>query len=320
MNNFAALLNSNDYQWGYTENPIPLSFSAFNQWQESGLAGPLKYLSDQRAGLRQDLRFIDPAFKSALVFLFPFADEVRTLHSLYAHPQWNGLKMAGYAFSFAGLDYHKVISQRLELIGKSLQQAIPGLSMRLAVDTLPILERDLAYRSGLGFYGINSMLINQQYGSFFMIGALLLDHVLPLDPLAVMQRDCGKCGKCAPACPSQAIASFTIDAGRCYSTFSIETFKQAAPPVQFKEQQRFFGCDICQEVCPWNKKVLQQAVVRPLSEAQQLLANFWLLRPVGEIIEELQSMSNSAYQKRFAPTSLARTGRMGLLKNLLALS
>lgn len=318
MSNIEKFLDSIT-AWGYTENPIPPSFFRFKEWVAKGHASSLTYLTDERAELRSDLKKVFPAFQSALVFAFPYTNSVQKLAHLYMHPQWNGLKIASYAFSFGGKDYHLEIRKYLEQVVSELHQLSPQLQCKIAIDTVPILERDLAWRAGLGVFGVNSLLLNRQFGSYFLIGSILLDQKLDLPLASPIEGNCGVCGLCPKRCPAQAIESFEINTSRCFSTYSIETFKPMPPSDSFSRSSWLFGCDVCQQVCPWNRETHQNISTDALTSGEQFLADFWLLRPIEQVRDALNSMSNSQYQKLFYGTSFARTGRIGLLKNLNAL-
>ena len=161
--------------WGYTEESVPTSMKQYNQWVEKDLQGPLNYLSDHRKDLRRDLKNIYPEFKSAVVFLFSYQEAKKWLLDNNHH------EVAAYSLGFNGQDYHSVLKERLNSIFLVLKSSSPKLERFIAIDTQPILERDLAFRSGLGWFGKNSMLIHQKEGSYFIIGSLLLNEKLDLE-------------------------------------------------------------------------------------------------------------------------------------------
>lgn len=321
MTSLKEFLDSKNLIWGYTEDPVPLSFSHYQEWLSLGFAGPLNYLQDQRAALRENIKLIFPNFSSALVFIFPYSDSVLKLKNIYQDSKWNGLKIGSYSFAFGGYDYHHILKQKLTEVVLWLKENTCLDDFKIAIDTHPILERDLAKKAGLGVLGVNSLLIHPVHGSYFMIGSILCDAKMPVDLSLILEGDCGNCGACPKLCPAEAISSAGVDASKCFSTFSIETFKDVQASKHYKASHWLFGCDRCQEVCPWNVKALK-TISSDLTLTQQeiFLSHFWLLRPFPKIIEELQSMSNSAYAKLFKNTSFERTGRIGMLKNLIALS
>jgi epoxyqueuosine reductase len=300
--------------WGYTEILESQSFERLNQWVLNGQHGPLGYLADHRKDLRKSLTNYYPECQSSLVFLFGYAESKKTLNHI---PE--GLKIASYVLGFEGLDYHLELKNRLAELAKEVLEIYPGTDIKLSLDTQPILERDLAYRAGLGWFGKNSMLIHQQFGSYFLIGSLLLNKKLPIGFKTLSTDHCGQCTRCIDACPTQAIDPLnrTLKADLCISTFTIEVFKDAPPPSGFAESGKIFGCDICQEVCPWNESPIEKVEYKEFGEAEQLLLNDFIDRDKETILKDLEkNYSNNSYQKKYRDTPLARTGRMGMIKNL----
>lgn len=298
-------------QWGYTEEEKPKTFSHFSQWLDKKLDHPLQYLKNEKAELRSDLKNYFPEFQSALVFLFDYAQAKKDISAVD-----NPLKIASYVLGFEGEDYHQVVRDRLQKIADQLLKTDPELKIKFSLDTQPILERDLAYRAGLGWFGKNSMIINRESGSYVIIGSLLLSKKIDCEIKNLETDHCGQCRKCIDACPTQAITedSRTIVTEKCLSTFTIEVFKESAPPELVKNHTgEFYGCDICQEVCPWNDKPLEKLVAKPV--AANTVTDFFF-RPLEKIKKDLEALSNNQFRKKFSHTPLARTGRIGLLKNL----
>jgi epoxyqueuosine reductase len=302
--------------WGYTEESKALTFEYFNSWLKDQKFGSLNYLKGDRALKRQDLKNYFPEFKSSLVFAFSYLEAKKFLN--HTNPD---LKLASYTLGFQDQDYHFIVRNSLEEIARKLSEEIPGLKYKFSLDTQPILERDLAYRAGLGWFGKNSMLIHREHGSFFIIGSLLLSEKLGLKEAKLSPDHCGQCRACIDICPTQAIeeSNRTLIANKCISTFTIEEFKEVEPPKGFeKNTGEIFGCDLCQDVCPWNKKVLTEIPLEEGFEDSDLFQFF--ARPLGDIIDELSSISNREFKRLFERTPLERTGRIGLLKNLKALA
>lgn len=316
------LSSFNVVDFGYTEDPVPTTLEYYNKWVESNLHAPLHYLEGERQEKRQNLKKHWEDFESGLVFLFSYHPTHQELHSLYKnHPDWNGLKLASYTMGFDGFDYHNILRTKLEGIGERLK-ADYGVEYRLTLDTHPVLERDLAKRAGLGWFGKNSMLINRHHGSFFIIGSLLLNKKLDLKKKEYEVDHCGQCTRCIEACPTEAIdpVSRTIIAKDCISTYTIEQFKLETEPSEKMNltSGTLFGCDICQDVCPWNKRIdrMNDKMTAHWNEAQQKVLDFFLLRPVDEVHKSLEEMSGKEFERIFANTSFARSGRRGLLKNI----
>src|SRR5262249_20093552 len=205
----------------------------------------------------------------------------------------------------AGPDYHLVMRDRLNRLLAWVREQVPGCAGRGVVDTAPLLERDFARRAGLGWFGKNTMLINKHLGSYFFLGALLLDIELPPDPVHETTH-CGTCTACLDACPTQAFtAPGDLDSRRCISYLTIELRAPIPEELRRPMDDWIFGCDVCQEVCPWNRKAptATQASFAP--------------RPDLEATDPIQllSLTEAEFRQRFGGTALTRARRRGLLRN-----
>ncbi len=299
--------------WGVTTDDSPHSWKNYQSWVEKDSAGVLSYLTDHRMQLRSSVKNVFPEFKSALVFLFDYAPTKKFLL------EKKEFKYAAYTLGFEGGDYHYVISERLKLIGEELKKNESDLDYKITLDILPVLERDLAYRSGLGWFGKNSMLINRKYGSYFLIGSLLINKKLVDEKLPLETDHCGQCSRCVEACPTLAInpETRTITANQCISTYTIEIFKDAQAPEGFeKSRGEIFGCDICQDVCPWNKKYLGK--IAPLLKISEAFShvNYLLENNLETLFDKISTMSGRAFKKWLKGTPFDRPGVNGWLKNL----
>lgn len=285
--------------WSYTTDFKTHSLDHYNSWIKNSLHGPLGYMADERKTLREEVKNFYPEFKSALVFLFDYTPAAKK------NIQDQNYKFAAYTKGFDGYDYHYWIKEKLDHLAKELKLT----DYKLSIDAQPVLERDLAYRAGLGWFGKNSMLISRDKGSFFLISAILLNIELDLTQREIETDHCGTCTRCIDACPTEAIvADKVIDANKCISTFTIELFKEAQPPKGYPTPRgEIFGCDICQQVCPWNSKPLDKAQVSDEVEFEKTFNQ-----------TNLEAISNREFKRVFKGTSLERTGRVGLLKNLKA--
>lgn len=299
--------------WGYTEESSPQSFDQFKSWAESPDSNPLTYLQDHRLDLRRDIKEVYPEFQSALVFLFSYQEEKKYLIE-EGHNQ-----VAGYSLGFNGEDYHFEIPRRLKTLYDLL--ALENSEFKISLDIQPVLERDLAFRAGLGWFGKNSMIISREHGSYFLIGTLLLNQKLNLKTKELTPDHCGKCRQCVDDCPTNAIdvETRTIKASLCLSTFTIEMMSEVDPPAGYeKSRGEIFGCDICQDVCPWNKKIIKtKELTGSLSSASHKLLE-WLSKEPQEMINELEVMSKRGVRKFFAGTVFERPGKIGWIKNLKA--
>jgi len=313
----------NVVDWAYTEKLSSLSFDRYEHWVESGDHGSLKYLADHRKDLRKNLDRVYPGAKSACVFLFSYEHVLQSIKDIKKSEDYNGLSIASYALAYEGEDYHFILKDYLEKLGNHIQKKHPELSFKISLDAHPVLERDLAYRSGLGFFGKNSMLISKEHGSFFLIGSLILDKTVANQKNRSLEVDhCGSCRACIDACPTDAIdeASRTLKADKCISTYTIELFNDKSEPPKGIEKAsgEIFGCDICQDVCPWNKRrnrlnLISREVV---GEGLKNIVNYFLLRDKNLLLDDLMKLSNKKFKKIFSRAPMGRTGRVGMLKNI----
>ncbi|MFI5232416.1 MAG: tRNA epoxyqueuosine(34) reductase QueG [Gemmatimonadales bacterium] len=269
----------------------PDSAAEFDAWLASGYAGEMHYL-ERGADLRRDARHPEPGMRSAVVVAL----------------NYGGTQPTGPIARYArGDDYHAVMHGKLDELGAWLTAASGGTARtRSYVDTGPVLERDLARRAGLGWFGKNTNLINPGLGSFFFIGALFTDA--ELEPDAPFEADrCGTCTRCLDACPTQAFtAPRTLDATRCISYLTIEL--KGEIPEQFRQAigELVYGCDICQDVCPWNVR-FSRDVTEPALQP----------RPdrVHPDAAELLVLTDAGWRSRFGKSAMTRAKRRGLARN-----
>ncbi len=307
---------------GYTTELTPESYGRYDRWVQKKGHGPLHYLADYRKDKRKSLKAYYPECESALVFLFSYADGKKALDDFYQGLESNGLKVASYTLGFNGQDYHYVIKEWLGQIGQRLAALNPDLDYKLTLDVHPVLERDLAYRSGLGWFGKNSMFISKEHGSFVLLGSLLLNQRMDLKEKAMDIDHCGNCRACIDICPTNAIdiETRTIITSECISTYTIELFKEEDTPPKIKwHGGEIFGCDLCQDVCPWNKKVLKAITAQSEllnTPFGQLIKETFLTPSPAAIKAKLEGMSGRAFTRLFKGTSFERSGKRGLLKTL----
>lgn len=214
-------------------------------WAASSFAGEMHYLQNPK---RCDPRLILPSVRSVvcvgLIYNTPFPYSTEVDSSEGVPRAW----ISRYAW---GADYHRVMRQKLELLRKEIETLAPGVESRVYVDTGPVVERAFARYSGIGWTGKNTCLINQDKGSWFFLGVILTD--LALEPDFPAPDRCGSCTRCLEACPTGALVQpYVMDASRCIAYFTIE--HRGSIPDEFRPKigLNLFGCDICQDVCPWN--------------------------------------------------------------------
>jgi epoxyqueuosine reductase len=298
--------------WGYTEEGEAKSYDRYSSWVDKGQATPLNYLTDHRKPLRENLQKIYPEFQSALIFLFSYRPTKKWMLENNNH------RIASYALGFEGADYHDVLKERLHKITEVIKKDHPDLETFQSLDAQPVLERDLAYRAGLGWFGKNSMLISRKEGSYFIIGSLLLNKKLELKARTTDIDHCGTCTACADACPTDAIdlETRTLKASQCISTFTIELMKEAGPPKGFEMSRgEIFGCDICQDVCPWNGKPLERTKSELTISRYPVIEKF-LLSPLSELRALIDQNTGRGIQRLLKGTALARPGKKGWMKNV----
>jgi epoxyqueuosine reductase len=212
-------------------------------------------------------------------------------------------KISKYAY---GEDYHLVIKDKLKVLVESMKEEIGDIQGRVFVDSAPVMDKAWAKKAGLGWLGKNTNLIHPKEGSFFFIAEIISDLSFTQDP--PMRDYCGTCSKCLDACPTNALATpYQIDASRCISYLTIE-LKDQLIPQQFNESMEnwMFGCDICQDVCPWNRfsKAHQEKRFNPDFELLNLNTNDW------------QALNSDHFEILFKNSAIKRTGFQGLKRNI----
>jgi epoxyqueuosine reductase len=269
------------------------SATQFDAWLGNGFAGTMDYM-ERHADLRRDSSRPQPGMRSALVVGLDYG----------------GAEPAGPVARYArGDDYHRLMWDRLDEVGEWLRGSAGGAT-RAFVDTGPVLERDLARRAGLGWFGKNTLLIHPEKGSFFFIGALFTD--LELEPDAPFEADhCGTCTRCLEACPTQAFAApRSLDATRCISYLTIEHRGPIDPAFHEAIGTHLYGCDVCQEVCPWNVKFAQQAkegAFRP----RDVIGT----KDAATLAREILAMDEEGYREAFRNSAMKRAKFEGLRRN-----
>lgn len=265
------------------------------QWLENGFHGEMKYMERNFAKRLSPGLMVDGA-KSVISVLFNYytnetqTDDSAPLISKYAY----------------GKDYHYVVKEKLYRLFSFIQSKVSHAGGRAFVDSAPVLDKAWARLSGLGWIGKNSCLINPRFGSFVFIGELILDIELDYD-VPFDKNYCGNCTGCIDACPTQAIvAPGVVDARKCISYLTIESKSKIPEQFKGKMKNRGFGCDICQDVCPWNRKALQH--------------NHGELKPKPEFLsmkkEEWRVLLKEKYNRLFKKTPVERVGYDGLIHNI----
>lgn len=274
----------------------PTSLTKFDEWLNAGFAGQMHYLGDRRHAYEHPSHVLE-GVQSIVMLALPYATET-------ANPITTGTgRVSRYAWGER--DYHDVIRDRLHALADQLREWCPNAQTRGVVDTAPLLEREFAQLAGLGWIGKNTLLLSKNAGSYFFLAALLTDQVLDYDEPHRTDH-CGTCTACLDACPTDAfVQPYVLDATRCISYLTIEL--QDVIPCELRAGMGdwVFGCDVCQDVCPWNHGAPRSAE-----------ENFLPQRDLNSLdLAELFTLDEAAFRKRFRHTPLWRSHRRGLLRN-----
>jgi len=287
-------------------NP-PAHLPIYEDWLEAGCHGEMDYLASERArAYRADPRLILPECKSILALAYPYASPAAISDSnpTAGERKVEKGKIAAYA---RGEDYHLLIPEKLQALVAFIEaqtgQAAPN---RYYTDTGPLLERDLAQSAGLGWIGKNSCLIHPKSGSFFFLAEILLGIALEPDPPFTTDH-CGTCARCIEACPTGCILpNRTVDARRCISYLTIENKGEIPPQLRQTLGNQVFGCDICQEVCPWNRFAPDITDVEFPAKPEYAFPDL-----VGHL-----ALSPAEFNRKFKDTPVKRAKRRGYLRNI----
>ncbi|MFO1065263.1 MAG: tRNA epoxyqueuosine(34) reductase QueG [Pirellulales bacterium] len=274
----------------------PARYAAFQRWLDAGFAASMDYLEDRRAAYAHPSAVMEGC-STLLMLAYPYRTEEPP------EPLHTTGRVARYAWGSP--DYHDALHEKLKRLKAWVLSRRPGARVRGVVDTAPLLEREFAEAAGLGWVGKNTLLLNRRWGSYFFLAALLTDVPLVIDqPLD--KGYCGTCRACLDACPTDAFPEpYVLDARKCISYWTIEH----RGPIDHEVQQRFgdwiFGCDVCQDVCPWNRRAPSagHAIPQPFVELRS-----------ADLLH-LLSLDDGTFRQHFRRTPLWRTKRIGLLRN-----
>ncbi len=276
-------------------SPVPHA-TALTEWLGAGMSATMAYMGRQAARRREPSRILDGASRAVVV--------TRNYYNADTPSRPDHGHVAKYA---RGRDYHEALKGPLEQLAQYIASLGDGATLaRPYVDAGPVPERELAQRAGLGWIGKNTMLIDPGRGSFFFLASVLTD--LDLAPDLSFEADrCGGCTRCIQACPTDAFpADRVLDSRRCISYLTIEHRGEIDAELRPAMGDWIFGCDVCQDVCPWNQK-FARAAEDPVLEADAALE--WL------DLESLARISDSEFARRYGPTPLERPGASGMRRN-----
>lgn len=265
-------------------------FTDLVRWIDAGYAGTMDYIANRIDAYRHPSGVL-PGSRSIIALTYPYP----------AHRVVSCSPGHGRTARYVDLerDYHDLIHPKLKRLCGILCEARPGVRARGVVDTAPLLEREFAVLAGLGWRGKNTLLLNRSSGSYFLLACVLVDIDLPADVPQTTDH-CGTCTACLDACPTDAFVSpGVLDASRCISYLTIENRGMPAPEIRPAMGDWWFGCDVCQEVCPWNRKPTRSQDTDS---------------PAVDLIE-LFSLDEAGFRVRFRHTPMWRVRRRGLLRN-----
>ena len=264
------------------------------KWLLGNMHGKMHYM-ENHFDKRLNPTLLVPGAKSVISLLFNYATDQKQVDP-------TAPKISRYAF---GKDYHLVIKEKLAELFQFIHTNIGEIDGRVFVDSAPVLDRAWAKKSGLGWIGKNSNLITKDSGSYFFIAEIISD--LELDTDGPMQDFCGTCTRCIDACPTDAIIKpYIVDGSKCISYFTIELKEEIPASYSGKFDDWAFGCDICQEVCPWNRfsKQNTESSFQPKQELMELQATEW------------EELTQEIFSRLFKDSAMKRAGYSGLKKNI----
>ena len=273
---------------------FPLNRLAFNRWLERGYDSSLDYMRNYQ-DMRFDVKQMVEEARSVVVCAVSYKSDVSG-----GYGKEDRCKVASYA---CNRDYHKSLKKMLQSLLKELQKNYPELKGRACVDSAPILEKQYAVEAGLGWIGRQSLLLTPEFGSYVLLGELVLDCEVDAYDEPMQSVGCGECRRCMEACPAGAIVEpMTIDTARCISCQTIENVGEGTTPLN----GWIFGCDECQNCCPYNKKAKSHSnsAFDPLFDPREISAEEWL------------AMSEGEFSVRFGSTPLKRSGLERIKQNV----
>lgn len=274
---------------GFLEEEAP----RLEKWLNAQMNGKMGYMENHFDKRLDPTLLVDDA-KSIISLTLNYYPEVKQNVGSY--------KISKYAY---GQDYHYVIKEKLKELLFFIQNEIGEVSGRAFVDSAPVLDKAWAAKSGLGWIGKNSNLLSKQVGSFFFIAELIVD--LELDYDNATTDHCGKCTACIDACPTEAIvAPYVVDGSKCISYFTIELKENIPSEVKGKFDDWMFGCDVCQDVCPWNRfsKPHQEPLLKPNESILSFSKKDW------------EEITDETFRKVFKDSAVKRTKYEGLIRNM----
>lgn len=263
-------------------------------WLKEGKNATMGYLERNREKRYNPTLLVEEA-KTIITVLYNYYPSVKLKET-------HNFKISKYAY---GKDYHYIIKEKLKTLLQKIELNTGERSARIFVDSAPVLDKAWARESGLGFVGKNTTLINKNGGSFFFIGHLIIDIEIENEIKAVA-NSCGTCTKCIQACPTNALEPFKLDANKCISYLTIESKEDIPEIFSGKFEDYIFGCDICMDVCPWNRfsTSSNESLLQPSEDLRKMQKEDW------------KNLSKEKFKSLFKGTAVERTGFKGLKRNI----
>ena len=281
---------------GFARADVAPHAAFVREWVAGGNAGGMQYL-ERGLTQRLDPRHAIPAVRSVITVGYRYLPP--PVPPIDWHREMRG-RIAAYAL---GADYHRIVAERLRALAAQIGALRPGAVLRPAVDTSAVLEREWAALGGIGWFGKNTNILHNEDGSYFFLGELLTD--LDLDPDPPVADHCGTCTRCLDLCPTTALKpGYVLDARLCISYLTIE--HRGAIPVELRDKigNWIFGCDVCQEVCPWNEKLVRERGAPAVAELLPYLP-------------DLARLSEQQFRNRFRGSAIRRATREGFVRNVM---
>jgi epoxyqueuosine reductase len=287
-------------------------FERLCRWLDSGYAGEMHYLKNRQSAYEHPESVL-PGVKSIVMLGMPYspAPSQRSLKAngtSATNVLLNSKPFRLAAYASGQVDYHDLIHDRLRSLVVWLQRRLPMAKLRGIVDTAPFLERDFARIAGLGWIGKNTLLLNRDYGSYFFLAAILVDQEIAFEEAPMATDHCGSCTACLDACPTQAfVEPHMLDASRCVSYLTIEHRGIIPEDLRSGIGGWLFGCDACQQVCPWNRfaKPTQEETLKPSPDLVEVELVSWL------------KMDEDTFREKYRRTPFWRTKLTGMQRNAM---
>ena len=275
---------------GFSRPESPLFFDQFCSWIAAGKHGDMMWMERHKKLREHPVGLLDGC-QTVISLAYPYSSKKPSTPDGFSAARYTEPKKA---------DYHDRLRQLARTLADFVVECYPQSRTRICVDSAPILERSLAYASGIGFIGKNNMLIVPGYGSYVFLVEILTTAILPLSRHEPMENQCGSCSRCVECCPTGALEGpFSLDASKCLSYLTIEHRGALDPHTGGKMARCFFGCDICQEVCPLNEGGGSTELVLPSTD-------------------EILTMGTRDFEERFGKTAFARAGLEKMKGNIRA--